>query len=99
MIPKDLPELVQSAYEVSNEGGMSKEELEIQHKHKEWISIQISALSLAEKKGQQKGELQKANKGAINLLKMNILSDEQIAQAMDLTIEQVSQLRQLPTDD
>jgi predicted transcriptional regulator len=95
MIPKDLPELVQSAYEVSNEGGMSKEELEIQHKHKEWISIQISALSLAEKKGQ----LQKANKGAINLLKMNILSDEQIAQAMDLTIEQVSQLRQLPTDD
>jgi predicted transposase/invertase (TIGR01784 family) len=56
LIPKDLPEPVQSAYEISNEAGMSKEELEMQYKHKEWISVQISALSLAEKKGKTEGE-------------------------------------------
>ena len=90
MIPKDLPKLVQSAYEVSNEAGMSKEELGLQRKKKEWIAVQISALSQAEKKG----ELQKANAAAVNLIHMGLLTDAQIAQAMGLSVEQVAVLRQ-----
>jgi predicted transposase/invertase (TIGR01784 family) len=56
MIPKNLPQQVLSAYEVSNEAGMSKEELELQHKKKEWISMQISAFTLAERKGNEQGK-------------------------------------------
>ena len=40
-----------------------------------------------------KGAQQKAIEGAINLLKMNILSPEQIAQAQDLPLEKVLELQ------
>ena len=97
MIPKDLPELVQSAYEVSNEAGMSKEELELQHKKQEWISIQMSALSQAEKKGEIKGEIKGKVKGvelvAINLLRSGLMSNEKVAEMTGLTIEQVIALK------
>ncbi len=65
MIPTDLPPLVQSAYEVSNEAGLTKEELELQHKKKEWISIQISAMSLAENKGKAEGLVEGKAEGLV----------------------------------
>jgi predicted transposase YdaD len=49
--------------------------------------------------GEQKGEQKKANEGALNLIRMNALSDEQIAQAMGLSTEEVAQLRQTITDE
>ena len=48
--------------------------------------------------GELKGELKKANAGAINLIRMKVLSDQQIADAMELTAAQVEQLR-LSLDD
>ncbi|MFT4929162.1 MAG: putative transposase/invertase (TIGR01784 family) [Phenylobacterium sp.] len=54
-IPENLPQQVQSAYEVSNEAGMTKEELEIQDKKREWIAIQVGSLVMAEQKGEAKG--------------------------------------------
>jgi hypothetical protein len=49
--------------------------------------------------GEQKGEQKKANEGALNLIRMNALSDEQIAQAIGLSTEEVAQLRQTITDE
>lgn len=43
--------------------------------------------------GEQMGRSKQAVKAAINLLKMNILSPEQIAKAQDLPLEQVIELQ------
>ena len=45
------------------------------------------------KQGIQQGEQKKAIEAAINLLKMEILSPEQIAQAQDLPLEKVLELQ------
>jgi len=55
VIPKNLPEPVVTAYEVSNEAGMSKEELELQYNKQQYIAIQLGALELAEKQGIEQG--------------------------------------------
>jgi predicted transposase/invertase (TIGR01784 family) len=94
MIPKNLPNLVQSAYEVSNEAGMSKEELEIQHKHKEWLSIQVSALSLAEKKGEVRGKIEGVELVALNLLRAGEMTDEKVAKMTGLAVAQIVALKE-----
>jgi predicted transposase/invertase (TIGR01784 family) len=92
-LPENLPTIVQSAYKASNEAKMSAEELKLQHKKKEWITTHLDALSLAQKKGEVKGELNKAKEGAVNLLRLNVLSDEQIGEAMGLSVEQILGLK------
>ena len=111
MIPKNLPEQVQSAYEVSNEAGMSKEELEMQHKHKEWINIQVTALSLAEKKGKAEGKAEGRAEGkaegkaegvelvALNLLGADEMTDEKVAGMTGLTIAQIIALKSKLEDE
>ena len=47
----------------------------------------------AEKRGREEGALQKAIEAAINLLKMEILSPEQIAQAQGIPLEKVLELQ------
>ncbi len=55
LVPKNLETELQKAFTVINEAGMSEEELEIQHKKREWIFIQKSSLALAERKGMEQG--------------------------------------------
>jgi len=55
VIPTNLPEPVVTAYEVSNEAGMSKDELELQYNKQQYIAIQLGALELAEKQGIEQG--------------------------------------------
>ena len=55
VIPNNLPEPVVTAYEVSNEAGMSKDELELQYNKQQYIAIQLGALELAEKEGIEQG--------------------------------------------
>src|SRR6185437_13773100 len=54
-IPDNMSPLVNSAFNVSNTAGLSPEELEIQYKKKEFISIQKLSLQLAEQQGEAKG--------------------------------------------
>jgi predicted transposase/invertase (TIGR01784 family) len=54
-IPTDLPKSVKTAYEVSNEAGMSIKELDLQHKKQEFINIQVGSLQLAQEQGLKKG--------------------------------------------
>jgi predicted transposase/invertase (TIGR01784 family) len=93
MIPQNLPETVHSAYEVSNEAGMTKEELGLQHKKQEWISMQLSGISLAKKQGEAIGEARGIETVALNLLRTGGMADEIVAQMTGLTVEQVSNLR------
>ncbi len=43
-------------------------------------------------KGIEKGEYKKARKVAVNMLKMNLLTTDQIAQATDLTVDEIKKL-------
>ena len=77
LIPKNLPQTVKSAYEVSNESGMSKEELELQYKKREFIAIQRGALTLAKKQGLEQGleqgALQQNYKNALAMKKAGLI--------------------------
>ena len=54
-IPESLDNTIQSALQIVNEANMSKEELEAQHKRKEFIYIQKNSVELAEETGMEKG--------------------------------------------
>jgi predicted transposase/invertase (TIGR01784 family) len=63
IMPKNLPTAVETAYQASNEAGMSSEELELQYKKQEFIAVQISSLQQAEEVGLAKGEEKGLAKG------------------------------------
>lgn len=54
-IPSHLDETIQEALSSANEANLSKEELEAQHKRKEFISIQKLAILKADEEGFEKG--------------------------------------------
>ena len=62
-IPKDLDAHIKIALQNINEANMSKDELEAQHKRKEFISIQKLALLKADEDGFEKGLEQGLEKG------------------------------------
>jgi predicted transposase/invertase (TIGR01784 family) len=85
-IPKELENL-KKAFEIANEANLTKEELELQHKRKEFISIQKLAIVKAKNEGKE----EKAIEIAKNLL--DVLDDETISQKTGLSIEEVGKLR------
>ncbi len=54
-IPKNLNQELQKAFNIANEANLSEEELELQHKKKDWVYIQKSSIKYATKTGLQQG--------------------------------------------
>ncbi len=54
-IPNSLGWELQKAFQIANEANLSEEELELQHKKKDWIYIQKSSIELATKTGLKQG--------------------------------------------
>ena len=54
-IPDNVPEELEQAYQIANEANFSEEELELQHRKKDWIYMQKSSLVLAKKQGIEQG--------------------------------------------
>jgi len=96
-IPEPLASVprIQEAFERINEAALSREELEIQFKRRDFIILQRGSLALAEKQGMEKGmELGAQTKTlevARNLL--DILDDATIASKTGLNVAQVKLLR------
>lgn len=94
---------ITNAFNLINEAAMSREELEIQFKRRDFIILQRGSLELAERKGRETGRqegrevglqegMEKAREDvARNLL--DILDDATIAAKTGLSPAQVSQLR------
>lgn len=61
--PKNLEKELEKAFSIANEANLSAEELELQHKKREWIYIQNSALALATKQGLTQGIAQGIEQG------------------------------------
>ena len=106
-MPKNLDKEIKKALELANEANLTEEELEIQHKRKEFIMIQKAAISKATREGKEEGLKEGKEKGlkegikkgekkakikiAKNLL--DVLDDETISQKTGLTIQEIENLR------
>ena len=90
-IPKNMNATVIQALQSVNEASMDKEELEVQHKRQEFISVQKSSIELAKEQGIEQGENKKAIEIAKNLL--DILDDTTIAQKTGLSEQEIKILR------
>ncbi len=62
-MPKNLNQELEKAFSIANEANLSEEELELQHKKKDWIYIQKSSIEYATKTGLQQGLEQGLEKG------------------------------------
>ena len=54
-IPNNLDQELKKAFNIANEANLSVEELELQHKKRDWIYIQKSSIELATKTGLKQG--------------------------------------------
>jgi len=106
LIPKELEDISQ-ALSTINEASLTKEELELQHKRKEFISVQKSSIDLAKEQGLEQGLKQGLKQGieqgieqgklkekleiAKNLL--DVLDNETIASKTGLEIKTIQDLR------
>jgi len=62
-IPHNLDQELEKAFSIANEANLSAEELELQHKKRDWIYIQKSSIELATKTGLKQGLEQGLEKG------------------------------------
>jgi hypothetical protein len=65
-VPDNLTEELAQAYQIVNEANFSEEELDLQHRKKDWIYMQKSSLSLAKKQGIEQGFEQGIEQGELN---------------------------------
>lgn len=84
---------INEAFGLINEAAMSREELEIQFKRRDFIILQRGSLALAEERGVEKGRVEVAR----NLL--DILDDATIAAKTGLSAAQVKLLRLAKTGE
>jgi predicted transposase/invertase (TIGR01784 family) len=98
-IPDNLEQELEKAFNVANEAGLSEEELELQHKKKDWIYIQKSSIELATKTGLQQGLEQGLEQGLqqgeVNAKTKMVLNAHQIG----LPIRTISELTGLREDE
>ncbi|MDQ7062593.1 MAG: Rpn family recombination-promoting nuclease/putative transposase [Sulfurimonas sp.] len=90
-IPENLNNDIKQALTYVNEANLTKDELESQHKRKEFISIQKLAIMKAKNDGIEQGIEQEKINIAKNLL--DILDNKTIALKTNLTIETIESLR------
>ena len=96
-IPNNIEQELEKAFDIANEANLSVEELELQHKKKDWIYIQKSSIELAIKTGLKQGIEEGINKAstaiALNLLEKGI-DIVTIAEVTSLPESEIKQLLQ-----
>ncbi|MFH0774754.1 MAG: Rpn family recombination-promoting nuclease/putative transposase, partial [bacterium] len=101
-IPKNLSKEVEieKAFEIANTAGMSKEELEVQHKKRDFIWMQKGSLKLASKQGMEKGLEQGLKQGKIEgkievaKLLLSLGDDiERVSKATGLTTDEIEKIK------
>lgn len=101
-IPKNLNQELEKAFNIANEANLSAEELELQHKKKDWIYIQKNSIELATRTGLQQGLEQGLEQG----LQQGLLQGESDAiikmvlnaHKMGLAMQTISELTGLNED-
>lgn len=105
-IPSNLNHELEKAFNIANEANLSEEELELQHKKKEWIYIQKSSIELSTRTGLQQGLEQGLEKGLEQGLMQGLMQGESAAKIkmvcnahkMGLPLHTISELTDLDED-
>ncbi|TAN70218.1 MAG: Rpn family recombination-promoting nuclease/putative transposase [Methylobacter sp.] len=105
-IPKNLNQELEKAFNIANEANLSEEELELQHKKKDWIYIQKSSIELATRTGLQQGLEQGLEQGLQQGLQQGLVQGESDAivkmvlnaQKVGLPMQTISELTGLNED-
>jgi predicted transposase/invertase (TIGR01784 family) len=94
-IPTNLNNNIKDALDTVNEANLSLDELEAQHKRKEFISIQKLALMKAKNDGLEQGREEGIEQEKLSIAKnlLDILDDETISLKTGLSIEIIQNLR------
>lgn len=87
LVPENVDDKIKDALNIVNEAGLSIEELELQHKRKDFIMLQKGSITKAEKDAKNK----RSQEIAINLL--DVLDNETISIKTGLDILEVEKLR------
>jgi predicted transposase/invertase (TIGR01784 family) len=75
-IPNNIEQELEKAFNIANEANLSMEELELQHKKRDWIYIQKSSIELATKTGLKQGREEGREEGineASTAIALNLL--------------------------
>ncbi|MGL1890244.1 MAG: Rpn family recombination-promoting nuclease/putative transposase [Spirochaetaceae bacterium] len=91
-VPTNFDPTVIQALDSVNEAGLTEDELEIQHKRKEYNYIQKSSVEQGIEKGLKQGREQEKELIALELLKEN-LPVELIAKTTKLTVQEVKSIK------
>jgi predicted transposase/invertase (TIGR01784 family) len=99
-IPKDLDSCIKLALENANEANLTKDELEAQHKRKEFISIQKLAMLKAKEEGLEMGREQGLEQGLEEGLEQGIIQTAiAMIEEFNLPIEVVSKKLDISVDE
>ncbi len=93
-LPDNLNQELEKAFNIANEANLSEEELDLQHKKKDWIYIQKSSIALAGKTGMQRGLEQGLIQGESAAKTKMVLNAFKIG----LPIQTISELTDLDED-
>lgn len=88
----NLNKEIAKAYQIANEANFSEEELELQHRKRDWVYIQKSSIELASKTGREEGKLESTRQTVLNLTKENLPLDF-IKIATGLTEEEIKTIQ------
>jgi predicted transposase/invertase (TIGR01784 family) len=95
-VPKNLERELAKAFTIANEANLTAEELDLQHRKRDWITIQKSSIELALKQGMRQGIEQGIEKGIEQNRRETIINAyraglpaETIAQIVQLDVAEV----------
>ncbi len=94
-VPKNLSKEIEKAYQIANEANFSEEELELQHKKRDWIYIQKSSIELASKEGREKGREEGREEGRLEEKKQIVINMHQAG--VDISL--ISQITGFSADE
>lgn len=97
-IPSNLNQELEKAFNIANEANLSEEELELQHKKKDWIYMQKSSIELAARTGLQQGLQQGLEQGLIQGESDAKIKMVLNAHKMGLPLQTISELTDLDED-
>jgi predicted transposase/invertase (TIGR01784 family) len=84
-VPDNLEAELQHAFTIANEAGLSEEELELQHKKRDWIFIQKSSRARAERIGHEKGRQEGRQEERANVARQMKADGEPLKKIMRYT--------------
>jgi len=90
-VPKNLDAELQHAFQIANEANFSEEELELQHRKKDWVYIQKSSIDLAKRQGLEQGIEQGLEQVVMNSYRAGV-KVELIAQITGLDEERIKEI-------